>query len=171
MAHAYRKAMDALYLFCIGFAGIALVIMTVVIPWGIYTRYVLNSGSAWPEPLSVLLVIPFTFFAAAACYRGGVHISVTLFIGALPAPLRRVVDLAVEGVMALLAVFMIIWGVQLVDTTLHQVIAEFPFLSAGITYMPIPLGGLFTLLFVIERLWIGPPPRDSIVYREPVELN
>lgn len=171
MKTAYRRAMDALYLLCMVLAGLALTIMTIVIPWGVYTRYVLNRGSAWPEPMAVLLVILFTFFAGAACYRAGIHISVTLFADALREPYRRIVRGIAELLMALLAVFMVYWGFQLVETTWNQVIAEFPWLSVGITYLPIPLGGAITLLFILERAWIGPPPRDSIMYREPTEAN
>ena len=171
MQAGYRRAMDALYLLCVGTAGMALVVMTIVIPWGVYTRYVLNRGSAWPEPMAVLLVIVFTFFAAAACYRIGVHISVTLFADALPEAPRQGVVLLAEALTALLAVFMVVWGLQLVDATWNQVIAEFPFLSVGVTYLPIPLSGVATLLFILERLWLGPPPPDSVVYREPAERH
>jgi TRAP-type C4-dicarboxylate transport system permease small subunit len=171
MRTGYRRAMDAIYLFCMLIAGLSLVIMTLVIPWGVYTRYVLNRGSAWPEPMAVLLVILFTFFAGAACYRAGVHISVGLFADSLSERWRRSVILLSEALMALLAVFMLVWGIQLVDTTWRQVIAEFPFLSVGVTYLPIPVSAAFTLLFIGERLWIGLPPRNSMVYREPVEAN
>lgn len=171
MKAAYRRAMDALYLVCMGVAGLALTIMTIVIPWGVYTRYVLNRGSAWPEPMAVLLVILFTFFAAAACYRAGIHISVTLFADALREPYRRIVHAIAELLMTALSLFMINWGIQLVDTTWYQVIAEFPWLSVGITYLPIPVGGAITLLFILERVWIGPPPPDSIVFREPTEVH
>jgi TRAP-type C4-dicarboxylate transport system permease small subunit len=171
MKAAYRTTMDGIYLFCMSIAGLSLVIMTLIIPWGVYTRYVLNRGSAWPEPMAVLLVILFTFFAGAACYRAGVHISVGLLADSLSAPRRRIVILVAEGLMTLLAMFMLVWGILLVDTTWYQVIAEFPFLSVGITYMPIPIGAAFTLLFIGERLWIGPTPQGSIVYREPAEAS
>jgi len=171
MKAAYRRAMDALYLLCMAIAGLSIAIMTIVIPWGVYTRYVLNRGSAWPEPMAVLLMILFTFLAGAACYRAGVHISVGLFADALRQPYRRMVYLLADLLMALLAAFMVIWGLQLVETTWDQVIAEFPWLRVGITYLPIPVGGAFTLLFIVERLWLGPPPKDSITYREPVEIS
>lgn len=171
MKAAYVKAMDALYLFCVLVAGVSLTVMTLIIPWGVYRRYVLNSAAAWPEPASVLLVILFTFLAAAACYRADVHISVILFTEAMPGPMRRVVGWLTDIAMALLSLFMVIWGIQLVETTWHQVIAEFPFLSVGITYLPIPISGALTLLFIIERLWIGRPPRDSFIHREPVNIN
>jgi TRAP-type C4-dicarboxylate transport system permease small subunit len=43
-----------------------------------------------------------------------------------------------------------------VQTTWYQVIAEFPVVSTGISYLPIPLGGGIMVLFVIERFLRGP---------------
>ncbi|HUA51638.1 MAG TPA: TRAP transporter small permease subunit, partial [Candidatus Sulfotelmatobacter sp.] len=69
MAALYRQAMDWAYFICVVLAGVALVLISAVIPWAVYTRYVLNSASSWPEPTAVLLTIVVTFFGAAACYR------------------------------------------------------------------------------------------------------
>jgi len=49
-------------------------------------------------------------------------------------------------------------GTRLVEATWHQTIAEFPSLSVGVTYLPIPIGGAIALLFVAERLLLGRPP-------------
>jgi TRAP-type C4-dicarboxylate transport system permease small subunit len=157
MAHALRRAMDALYLACVVVAGVSLVLISAVIPWGVYTRYVLNSAASWPEPAAVLLAIVLTFIGAAACYRVGAHMNVAILVRALAPPWRTLVELAAEALMALISLFMVIWGWALVETTWHQSIAEFPFLSVGLTYLPIPVGGLVTLLFVIERMLIGAP--------------
>ena len=156
-----RSAMDALYWACAVIAGSALVTISLVVPWGVYTRYVLDSAASWPEPMAILLSIVLTFFGAAACYRSGTHMRVSVLRDLLPAGPQRAVDLVAEGLMALISVFMIVWGGRLVLATWHQVIAEFPFLSVGITYLPIPLGGAVTLLFVVERLLIGPPPQTD----------
>ncbi len=171
MKAAYVRAMDGIYLVCVGLAGLSLMLMTLIIPWGVYTRYVLNRGSAWPEPMAILLMIVFTFAGAAAVYRANAHIAVTMFTGALPPPRARACALVVEVLMALLSLFMVIWGLELVDTTWHQVIAEFPFLSVGITYLPLPIGGALTLLFIIERLWIGEPGRESMVHRDAADTT
>jgi TRAP-type C4-dicarboxylate transport system permease small subunit len=45
--------------------------------------------------------------------------------------------------------------------TWYNTIAEFPFLSVGLVYSPIPLGGALTLLFIIEHLTIGRPARAT----------
>ena len=69
MALAFRRSMDALYGLCVWVAGAALVLISAVIPWAVYTRYVLNRAASWPEPTAVLMMIVLTFIGAAACYR------------------------------------------------------------------------------------------------------
>ena len=157
MAPALRSLMDALYALCVGIAGTALVLISAVMPWAVYTRYVLNRAASWPEPMAVLLMIVLTFFGAAACYRAGLHMRMSFFVSLLPPRWQRTVGLVVELLMAAIALFMVNWGAKLVAATWQNSIAEFPSLSVGVTYLPIPLGGAILLLFVIERVAIGPP--------------
>jgi len=157
MAALYRKAMDWAYLICVWLAGAALVLISAVIPWGVYTRYVLNSAASWPEPTAVLLTIVLTFYGAAACYRLGLHMNVVVGVNLLPPAARRITDFGVEIIMAIFALFMVIYGFRLCVATWENTIAEFPALRVGIVYSPIPFGGAFTLLFIIEHLWIGRP--------------
>ena len=156
MRDRYNRWMIKLYWFCIWLAGLSLVVMTLIIPWGVYARYVLGTGSEWPEPLAVLLMILFTFFGAAACYRANVHIAVALFKDMLSAVPRARLAVVVDLLLALLSLFMVIWGFQLVVTTWQQSIAEFPWLPVGVSYLPLPLGSIVTLLFIIEHLFYGP---------------
>jgi TRAP-type C4-dicarboxylate transport system permease small subunit len=118
---------------------------------------VINRAASWPEPAAVLLTIALTFFGAAACYRLGLHMNVTLAVDLLPKNWRRGTDLLVELLMALMALFMTFKGATLVEATWSNTIADFPSLSVGVTYLPIPIGGAILLLFVIEHLTIGRP--------------
>ncbi|MDH2382246.1 TRAP transporter small permease [Bradyrhizobium sp. CER78] len=158
MAGSYRRAMDYLYLACVVTGSAALILISAVIPWAVFTRYVLNSAASWPEPLAVLLTIVVTFIGAAAGYRLNLHMNVGYFAGKLPAPLRWLADLTVQLLMGLIALFMMIWGYRLVEVTWHNTIADFPSLSVGVTYLPIPIGGACLLLFIIERIFLGAPP-------------
>jgi len=157
MAGAFRRAMDVLYLLSATIAGVALVLISAVIPWAVFTRYVLNSAASWPEPTAVLLTIVLTFFGAAACYRLRLHMNVSFFVGLMPPLWRRLAQLLSELLVGAMAVFMTVYGERLVEATWHNTIADFPALSVGVTYLPIPIGGAILLLFVIERLTIGPP--------------
>ena len=169
MKPAIRRLMDGLYAACVAIAGAALVLISAIIPWAVYTRYVLNRAASWPEPMAVLLMIVLTFFGAAACYRAGLHMRVSFFVSLLPPRLQRVMAFVVELLMALIALFMIDWGAKLVAATWQNSIADFPSLSVGATYLPIPLGGVTLFFFVMERLLLGPPAapaaeRDAVAF-------
>jgi TRAP-type C4-dicarboxylate transport system permease small subunit len=161
MAGLFRRAMDYLYLLCVVVGCTALVLISAIIPWAVFTRYVLNSAASWPEPMAVLLTIVLTFIGAAAGYRFNLHMNVSFFADKLPGRFRTMLDIVVQLLMALIAAFMIIWGARLVEVTWHNTIADFPFLSVGVTYLPIPIGGVFLLLFIVERIFLGLPPEAT----------
>ncbi len=155
MKAAYFRAMDTLHRLCMVIAGFCLVVITLIIPWGVFTRYVLNIGSSWPEPMAVFLMIWFSFMSAALCYREGLHIGVKVIPDMLGGTSRIVIGWLIEACMAFTNVFMLVWGMKLVQTTWYSTLADFPMITAGFSYLPVPLGGAITTLFVIERLWKG----------------
>jgi TRAP-type C4-dicarboxylate transport system permease small subunit len=155
MARGFRTTMDVLYWACSVVSGVSLVLISAVIPYSVYTRYVLNQAASWPEPAAILLTIVLTFFGAAVCYRDSIHMRVMFFVTLMPGHVRRVSAVLAELLVAAVCAFMVIWGYGLCAATWHDVVAEFPALSVGVTYLPIPMGGAVTFLFVIERLTIG----------------
>lgn len=172
MKQQYRSAMDALYLACVMLSGTALVAITLFIPAGVFMRYVVNSPMSWPEPASVVLMVMFSFLGGAAVYRANVHVAVEALLNAVPATVRRGMLRGVDACMAAMALFMLGYGTQLCIITRHQTMAEFPGLSVAVVYSPIPVAGLLTLLFLIERVWLGPAPKDSVMYSDqPADLE
>jgi TRAP-type C4-dicarboxylate transport system permease small subunit len=168
-ADVFRRVNDAVYWTGAAIACVALVLISAVIPWAVYTRYVLNSAASWPEPLAVLLTVGITFIGSANCYRQRIHMNMTVGTDLLPLPLRRAALFLSEVLMGVIAIFMVVWGMRLVNTTWENSVDEFPWLSVGITYLPIVVSGAMMLLFVVERLTIGPPPRDGADAHIPVE--
>jgi len=166
MKAAYRQLMEWLYLACIALSGVAVVVITLAIPYGVVMRYVVHAPQSWPEPLAILLMIVFTFIGDAGVYRAQVHIRIHALLDAVRPAVRRRMLFVADMLMVLACLFMIGYGALLVQTTWAQSIAEFPGLSVGLTYLPIPVSGLITLLFVIEFLWIGTPPPTSIIYQD-----
>ncbi|HXF52483.1 MAG TPA: TRAP transporter small permease [Hyphomicrobiaceae bacterium] len=166
MKERYVRAMEALHRLCMLIAGACLVVITLIIPWGVFRRYVLNDAASWPEPVAVLLMIWFSFMSAAICYRENLHIAVAILPNALTGTARVVLGLLVEACMISISLFMLYYGTNLVATTWYQVIAELPFISTGVAYLPVPLGGAIVALFVIERVWTGrffEQPSDSSI--------
>lgn len=160
---AFVRLMDRLYLAAIWLAGIAILLMSLIIPWGVFTRYVLGRGSQWPEPVAILFMMVFTFVGTAAAYRAGGHIAVTLFTDRLPAALQRAAARLVDLLMAVACLFVAWYGARLVVETMNQSISELPWLPVGVTYAAIPLGAAMTLAFVIERIVFGAQTQRAVV--------
>ena len=157
------KTLDGIYLACIWAAGIAIFFMSIIIPIGVFARYVLGVGAQWPEPIAILLMVIFTFLGAAAAYRAGAHIAVAMLTTRLPAGLQKVCVRLVDLAMALVCLFVVVYGAKLCMGTMGQTLAELPWLPVGITYMPLPLGAFLTLLFVIEKIVFGSQHQRAVV--------
>jgi TRAP-type C4-dicarboxylate transport system permease small subunit len=172
MRETYRKLMQRLYLACIVLSGLAMVAITLMIPTGVFMRYVMNNPLQWPEPASVIMMVFFSFVGGAAVYRANQQIAVEALMRAVGPRSRAAMQWGVHACMLLVAAFMLGYGVHLCQITWGNTIAEFPSLSVGVVYMPIPLGGLLTLLFIVEKMWLGEPPKDDVMYSDaPAELE
>ena len=148
----YLRAMHGVHAGCLFIAGACLVVITIIVPYGVFTRYVLNSAASWPEPVAVLLMIVLSFLSAVVCYREHLHIGVGVLPAFLHGRAKSVLGWFLELCMLTTNLFMLVWGIKLVEATWHQSVAEIPLLTVGITYLPIPIGGALTLLFIVERL-------------------
>lgn len=172
MKETYRRLMQRLYLACIVLSGLAMVAITLMIPSGVFMRYVMHDPLQWPEPASVIMMVFFSFVGGAAVYRANQQIAVEALMRALGPRSRAAMQWGVHACMLLVAGFMLGYGVHLCQVTWGNTIAEFPSLSVGVVYMPIPLGGLLTLLFIVEKIWLGEPPKDDVMYSDaPAELE
>jgi TRAP-type C4-dicarboxylate transport system permease small subunit len=169
MRKNYRALMQALYLGCIVLSGLAMVAITLMIPSGVFMRYVMHDPLQWPEPASVIMMVFFSFVGGAAVYRANQQIAVEALMKAVNPPSRVVMQWGVHACMLLVAGFMLFYGAHLCYVTRGNTIAEFPSLSVGIVYLPIPLGGLLTLLFIVEKIWLGEPPPGDVMYSDAPE--
>jgi TRAP-type C4-dicarboxylate transport system permease small subunit len=111
-------------------------------------------------------MVLFSFLGGAAVYRANVHIAVEALLNAVSPKARRAMLWGVDACMGATALFMLGYGVQLCLVTRYSTMAEFPGLSQAVVYLPIPVAGLLTLLFLIERVWVGDPPKTSIMYSD-----
>jgi TRAP-type C4-dicarboxylate transport system permease small subunit len=169
MKNTFLRACDALYMTCIWVAGLSILVMALIIPWGIFARYALGSGSSWPEPVAILLMALFTFVGAAASYRAGAHMAVTSLTDRLPKAWHGAITLLVELLMAAVCLFMLIWGVKLCMATWNQFLASLTSVRVGMAYSPIPIGGFVTLIFILERLLFGDQSGRQVINYEHVE--
>lgn len=133
------------------FAGAGLIVMTAIIAWQVFARYVLNASPAWAEQAALLLMIWYVMFAAAAGVREGFHIRIAVFEDALSGTRQRVVRVVAHSVVALFGISMAVWGSELASATWQHVIPTLG-LPRGVAYIPIPITGVLIFLFSVEHI-------------------
>jgi TRAP-type C4-dicarboxylate transport system permease small subunit len=139
------------------FACVGLMVMTAIIGWQVFARYVLNASPAWAEQAALLLMIWYVLFAAAAGVREGFHIRIGVFENALAPGARKIVRIAGHLLVGLFGVAMVVWGTELTVATWQHDIPTLG-LPRGIAYAPMPLAGMLIVGFAIEHvlaLWRG----------------
>ena len=132
-------------------AAAGIILMTVIVGWQVFGRYVLNSSPSWSEQASLTLMIWYVSLAAAAGVREGFHIRIVALENAAPVGARKWMRITANLVVAGCGVAMLIWGGELVARTWEHVIPSLG-LPRGLAYLGLPISGLLIALFSLERI-------------------
>lgn len=151
MADRLARLSAATSQFARWFAGAGLLVMTLIISWQVFARYVLNASPPWAEQASLLLMIWYVLLAAAAGVREGFHIRITVIEGAVSPGLRRYMQLFAHAVVGLFGVAMAVWGTELMAATWGHVIPTLG-LPRAVAYIPFPIAGVLILGFSVEQM-------------------
>ena len=132
-------------------SAFGLVLMTAIVGWQVFGRYVLNSTPSWSEEAALTLMIWFVSLAAAAGVRQGFHIRIVAVEDAVPPGVRKVMQLASNLVVAACGLAMLVWGGELVVLTWDHVIPSLG-ISRGLAYLGLPISGALMALYAFERV-------------------
>ncbi len=149
---------------CLRLAAIGMVVMTGVILWQVWGRYVLNDTPDWASRTALLLVLYFALIAAAVGVRNRGHLNISFVQDMLPGRVRYVMILVSHILVAGFGGSMVFYGYQLAAVTWNQTIPTVG-LPAGFTYIPIPLAGGLIVLFALEHML------NEMMGREPAGIE
>lgn len=137
-----------------------LVVMTAVVGWQVFGRFILDASPSWTEQSALLLMIWYVLFAAAAGVREGFHIRIALLddlIGEQGVTnLHRIINVLV----ALMGLAIAVYGAQLLWAVRDHVIPSLG-LSRWVAYAPLPISGLLMAVFAVENM-VRPPSDDGL---------
>lgn len=132
-------------------SGAGLTLMTVIIFWQVFSRYILNSSPSWTESSAVLLMGWFIFLGAAVGVRERTHLGFDVLLYFLPPSAKAVLRSISDVVVLAFGFGMIVYGVQLARLTWNTVMPSLD-LPGGVGFLPVVLGGALVCLFSLERL-------------------
>jgi TRAP-type C4-dicarboxylate transport system permease small subunit len=157
----------ALYL-----AGIGLVMMTAMVAWQVFCRYVLNDSPSWTEPGAVMLMSWFIFLGAAVGVRENNHMGFDVLLYVMPPSAKKWLRMISDLVILAFGIGMIWYGASLVGLTWNTVLPALG-ISGGWDYVPVVAGGLLVVLFSLERIVLrlqGAPIDEALDEMAPPEI-
>ena len=142
-------------------SGTGLVLMTALIAWQVWGRYVMNSTPTWTEVSSVMVMGWFIILGAAVGLREGNHLSFDVLLYVLPQRVRLIFFSVSDIVVLIFSLGMVVYGVQLAEKTWQNTVPLLG-ISGGFEYFALIAGGVLMALFAVERLLrraVGLPTR------------
>lgn len=131
-----------------------LAIMTLIIGWQVFARYVLNDSPAWSEPVALLLMLYYILLTAAVGVYEGFHLGLKVVIDNVSARVRRVLTIINYCLVGFFGLLMLIYGTQLAEYTFGHVIPTLG-ISRAAAYWPFAAAGLLILVFSIEQILLS----------------
>ncbi len=129
----------------------ALLLMTFIIGWQVFGRFVLGSSPSWSEQAALTLMIWFVFLAGAAGVKEKFHIRIIALENALSASPRKKMQLMSHVIVGLCGLAMLWWGGELVVRTWSHIIPSLG-LPRGVAYLAIPITGALISLFSLDHI-------------------
>jgi TRAP-type C4-dicarboxylate transport system permease small subunit len=145
------KTTAAISRFCVAFSALGLVVMTGIIAWQVFGRFVLGESPAWSEQAALVLMVWYITIAAAVGVREGFHIRMTAITDALPQNVQSVLTVTAHLVVLMFGVMLAIYGAELVNRTWAHGIPSLP-VPRGFAYLPLPIAGAMIALFSVEHI-------------------
>ena len=132
-------------------AGTGVVVMTVIVAYQVFSRFVLNYSPNWTEALALMLMSWFIFLGSAVGVRENYHLGFDVLLYILPKGSKNALRLISDIVVAVFGVGMVWYGGQLCILTWPSTIPALG-LPGGFDYLPIIAGGVLFTLFALERI-------------------
>lgn len=129
-------------------AAAGLAVMTVVISWQVFARYVLNDSPPWSEALALIIMVSFVLLAAAVGVYEKFHLGFRWLVSMLPLQAGRAVFVFGQLLIMLFGVAMAVNGVALVDYTATHIIPTLN-ISRSVVYWPFVVCGALMALFAL----------------------
>lgn len=128
-----------------------LVLMTLIIGWQVFARYVLNASPVWSESAALLLMLYYIMLAAAVGVYENFHLGLKVVLDAVPTHIRIRLEVINNSLIIIFGIAMLVNGSRLALFTVEHIMPALN-ISRSFAYWPFAAAGLFISIFALERL-------------------
>lgn len=133
---------------------LAVAVLVLVVLWGVFTRYVMSEQAKWSEELARFLLIWISLLGGAVAFGEKAHLGVDYVVGKFDPTARKFITIVGQVVVLFFAVGLFIVGGSRVVSIQLSIGQATPALgwAMGYVYLPLPIAGVFIVLFTIEQM-------------------
>lgn len=154
MPELVMNILDRLERFITFATAAIMIILSALICWQVFSRYVLNASPFWIEELSVISLMWIGLLGAAACVWTESHMSLELVVSRLPETVRIWLKAATDILIGVFALVLCERGIFLVEKTMGGTLSSLP-IAVGYTYLVLPIAGGLMVVFAAIRAVTG----------------
>ena len=142
--------------------SIVIAVFTIVILVSIFFRYVLNNSLVWAEQVCRYLYVWMVMLAMPIVYRAKANVAFDLLYNRLTPQLKRLFHLLSDLLIGCFAGFLALQGLRYTILKGATIITGIN-IPQGWMYVSQPIGGLVTILFVVEHIVFLSKAKDGLV--------
>ena len=136
-----------------GIATILLSVMTLLVLYQVFTRYVLNSPAAFTEELVRYFLIWTGFIGSAYAFITREHMCLVLFRDSLSPQKKRILMIAIDALILVFATFVITVGGFKLSLSAIKVFSALLGIPRSLVYAMAPISGLFIIVAQIINIY------------------
>lgn len=133
---------------------IAVGLLVIDVLWGVFSRFVLGTQSAWTEELARFLLIWVALLGMSLAFRQNQHLGVDVLINMLDVKTQKASALFSDLMVLIFAITILVaggWVVMTNSLNMSQTMIALPF-SKATMYSVLPFSGILLCSFTLERL-------------------
>lgn len=130
--------------------GGMVILLTLLISWQVFSRYVLNTGQFWAEELAVISMMWVGFLGTAAALWSDSHIGLNLFVDRFPIFIKKWVIALRYIITATFSLILFYNGIILVKKTMCGTLSALE-IPIGYSYLIVPISAFLLVFFSVIK--------------------
>ena len=131
-------------------------LLTVIVGWQVFARYVLHDTPSWSEPLSMLLLLYAVLLGTAVGVRDDFHLSLTWFKSRFTDDMQARLTIVEYCLVGAFGTAMAWYGLRMAARTWDYMIPGLA-VPMGAQYLALVASGAAIALFALEKLFLKGP--------------
>jgi TRAP-type C4-dicarboxylate transport system permease small subunit len=133
--------------------ALMMLIMTIIIIYEVFGRYVLHAEPSWSEEVSLLLMTAFGFLSICIGFRYGYHLRLTFIVDRFSPIVKKFLEILSHILVIGFGILLLVEGYNTIVLTWPSTLPSTG-LPGGVQYIIIPVTGVVTMLYGLRGLLV-----------------